>query len=181
MTPRVRPFIRTEAIITIYGTGELKGAPPSKRMKSSCCASPRRTARVLGCLAGRPARVVRYAINARREGAFDGHEGLLFFRFDASGAITEEHRYQDSLTPMAQLGACVRPPFAPCRICPPRSPDTPSHVRRRTDRRIDRHGHVCCDERGPRIRRAVVFDVNPTIDEVFLPQPFSGKDAPAAW
>ena len=34
-----------------------------------------------------------------------GHEGLLFFNFEPSGLIVHEHRYLDSLTPMAQLGA----------------------------------------------------------------------------
>ena len=59
--------------------------------------------------------VVHYGVNAPLgSGRTMGHEGLLFFRFDRSGHIREERRYQDSLTPMAQVGAisvlAVRPP-----------------------------------------------------------------------
>ena len=56
-------------------------------------------------LAG-PRAVVRYGVNGTtRTGQAMGHEGLLFYRFGPSRLIVEEHRYLDSLTPMAQLGA----------------------------------------------------------------------------
>jgi ketosteroid isomerase-like protein len=49
--------------------------------------------------------VVHYAVNGRTpSGQAMGHEGLLFFRFHTSGLIIEERRYNDSMTPMAQLG-----------------------------------------------------------------------------
>jgi ketosteroid isomerase-like protein len=49
--------------------------------------------------------VVRYGVNGGTAGGKAmGHEGLLFYRFDPSGHITDERRYLDSLTPMAQLG-----------------------------------------------------------------------------
>lgn len=49
--------------------------------------------------------VVRYGVNGRTAaGKAMGHEGLLFYRFDPSGHITDERRYLDSATPMAQLG-----------------------------------------------------------------------------
>jgi ketosteroid isomerase-like protein len=49
--------------------------------------------------------VVRYGVNGRTSaGKAMGHEGLLFYRFDPSGHITDERRYLDSVTPMAQLG-----------------------------------------------------------------------------
>jgi ketosteroid isomerase-like protein len=49
--------------------------------------------------------VVRYGVNGRTPaGRAMGHEGLLFYRFDPAGFITDEKRYLDSVTPMAQLG-----------------------------------------------------------------------------
>lgn len=53
-----------------------------------------------------PLAAVHYAANGNTpNGQAMGHEGLLFYRFQASGLIEEERRYLDSMTPMAQLGA----------------------------------------------------------------------------
>jgi nuclear transport factor 2 (NTF2) superfamily protein len=61
-----------------------------------------------------PAAVVRYAVTGQGPGGrWMGHEGLLFFRFDASGLVQEEHRYLDSLTPMAQMGLLTAGPARP--------------------------------------------------------------------
>ncbi len=49
--------------------------------------------------------VVHYGVNGRTTaGQAMGHEGLLFYRFASSGLIEEERRYNDSFTPMVQLG-----------------------------------------------------------------------------
>ena len=48
---------------------------------------------------------VHYAVSARAGGGRSmGHEGVLFYRFDPAGLVQEERRYNDALTPMAQLG-----------------------------------------------------------------------------
>jgi uncharacterized protein (TIGR02246 family) len=48
---------------------------------------------------------VHYAVTAPAGGGRSmGHEGLLFYRFDPDGLVLEERRYNDALTPMAQMG-----------------------------------------------------------------------------
>jgi ketosteroid isomerase-like protein len=66
--------------------------------------------------------LVHYGVNgSTADGRSMGHEGLLSYRFDASGLIAEEHRYLDSLTPMAQLGMLAdesvrAPPVLPAKM-----------------------------------------------------------------
>ena len=171
-------------MITIYGTGELTGRAAIEAHEVDLLRQFPGARLAFSDVWQDGARaVVRYAINARiATGQSMGHEGLLFFRFDASGAIAEEHRYQDSLTPMAQLGALRAPAFRAV-------PDLPAALSR----------HVAAHSPGEKTNGSIVtdmfaamnagrqsaaqsfFDVDATIDEVFLPQPFAGKDAPAAW
>lgn len=173
-----------DAVITIYGTGELKGRAaieahevellrqfPGARLAFSDVWQDGQRA------------VVRYAINARvATGQVMGHEGLLFFRFDASGAILEEHRYQDSLTPMAQLGALHAaafraPPALPAAIITHAAARSPAEKL---------NGAIVSDmiaamNAGRSSAAQAFFAADATIDEVFLPQPFAGKDAAATW
>jgi ketosteroid isomerase-like protein len=63
--------------------------------------------------------VVRYAVTGIASGGRPmGHEGLLFYGFDPSGLVQEEHRYLDSLTPMAQLGLLGAGPARPLPTLP---------------------------------------------------------------
>jgi ketosteroid isomerase-like protein len=63
--------------------------------------------------------VVHYGVNGRTPGGQPmGHEGLLFYRFDASGLVKEERRYLDSATPMAQLGLLGPSPARPLPTLP---------------------------------------------------------------
>jgi ketosteroid isomerase-like protein len=64
-----------------------------------------------------PLAVVHYAVNGP-PGKPMGHEGLLFYRFLPTGLIAEERRYNDSLTPMAQLGALGPVPARPLPVLP---------------------------------------------------------------
>jgi uncharacterized protein (TIGR02246 family) len=173
-----------DAVITIYGTGELKGRAaieahevellrqfPGARLAFSDVWQDGRRA------------VVRYMINARTAtGQAMGHEGLLFFRFDTAGAITEEHRYQDSLTPMAQLGALRATAF---RAPPPLPATFTTHVAGRSPQEQS-NAAVVADlfaaiNAGRQSEARSLFAADAAIDEVFLPQPFTGTDAPGAW
>jgi uncharacterized protein (TIGR02246 family) len=173
-----------EAIITIYGTGELKGRAAIEAHEVDLLRQyPGARLAFSDVWQDGPRAVVRYAINAPTpKGPSMGHEGLLFFRFDASGAITEEHRYQDSPTPMAQLGALRAPAFRAV-------PDLPAALTR----------HAATRSPGEKTNASIVTDMfaamnagrqsasqsffadDAAIDELFLPQPFARKDAPAAW
>jgi hypothetical protein len=173
-----------DAIITIYGTGELKGRAaiqahevellrqfPGARLAFSNVWQDGRHV------------VVRYAINARTpNGLTMGHDGLLFLRFDTSGAIIEEHRYQDSLTPMAQLGALRATAFRAPPVLPARltahvaagSTEEQANGSVVTAMLAAMHGGDASAARG-------FFAVDATIDDVFLPQPFLARDAAASW
>ncbi len=173
-----------DAVIRIYGTGELTGRSAIEAHEVELLRQfPGARLAFSDVWQDGPRAVVRYAINARvATGQSMGHEGLLFFRFDASGAILEEHRYVDSLTPMAQLGA-VRaaafraPPSLPAAIV--------DHVAARS-RTEQQNGAIVSDmiaamNAGRASAAQALFAADATIDEVFLPQPFTGKDAASTW
>jgi uncharacterized protein (TIGR02246 family) len=173
-----------DAVITIYGTGELKGRAAIEAHEVELLRQfPGARLAFSDVWQDGPRAVVRYMINARTvSGQTMGHEGLLFFRFDTSGAITEEHRYQDSLTPMAQLGALRGAAFR----APPLLPATfTTHVAGRSPQEKSNAAVVAelftAINAGRQSDAQSLFAANAAIDEVFLPQPFTGTDASAAW
>ncbi len=173
-----------EAIISIYGTGELKGRAAIEAHEVELLRQfPGARLAFSDVWLDGPRAVVRYAINAPTpKGPSMGHEGLLFFHFDASGAITEEHRYQDSLTPMAQLGVLRAPAF---RALPDLPAEFSRHVAARSPGEKT-NGSIVTDmfaamNAGRQSAAQSFFAADATINELFLPQPFAGNDAPAAW
>ena len=95
------------AVITIHGGETLKGRQAIEDYEVALLRQfPGTRLAFYDVWLDGPRAVVRYGVNgATSTGQAMGHEGLLFYRFDPSGLIVEEHRYLDSFTPMAQLGA----------------------------------------------------------------------------
>ena len=96
-----------EAVITIHGSAPLEGRDAIEKYEIELLRQfpGTRLAFYSAWLSGSSV-VVHYGVNGRTPaGVAMGHEGLLFFQFDSSGLIEDERRYQDSFTPMAQLGA----------------------------------------------------------------------------
>jgi ketosteroid isomerase-like protein len=174
-----------DAIITIYGTGEIKGRAAIERHEVDLLRQfpGTRLAFFDVWQTGGPSVVAHYAVLGRAtSGQQMGHEGLLFFRFNASGHIQEEHRYLDSLTPMIQLGAL---PGAAARAFP-RLPDrlTPhaagaSSVQQANAAIATRVLKALHDGRAT----AFLSDLadNATVDEVMTPCPFARRSEAVDW
>ena len=98
-----------DAVITIFGSVELRGRKAIEQHELELLKQfPVAHLAFLSIWESRGSVAAHYGVTGRTNtGQEMGHEGLLFFRFNASGLIAEEHRYLDSLTPMAQLGAPV--------------------------------------------------------------------------
>ena len=108
------------AVITIHGGGVLRGRSAIEAYEKELLRDYPGTRLAFYDVwrKGQQA-VVHYGVNGRTPaGQAMGHEGLLFYRFDPSGLITEERRYLDSLTPMAQLGALGSSPARPLPALP---------------------------------------------------------------
>jgi ketosteroid isomerase-like protein len=92
-----------DAVITIHGTGQLKGRDAIEQYEVELMREfPGARLAFYDVWQKAAMAVVHYGVNgSTRGGQAMGHEGLLFFRFDRAGVIEEEHRYLDSLTPMA--------------------------------------------------------------------------------
>ena len=127
--------------------------------------------------------VAHYAVNAKvASGASMGHEGLLLLRFDAAGEIELEDRYQDSLTPMAQLGALHK---STPRALPPLPLDMRSHsnpepaTETRNMATLRRVLAAMHSQRRQTALPELVADGR--FDELILPKPFIGKDAASQW
>jgi uncharacterized protein (TIGR02246 family) len=97
----------SDAVITIHGGETLKGRQAIEDYEVALLREyPGTRLAFYDVWLSGPRAVVRYGVNGTmRTGQTMGHEGLLFYRFGPSGLIVEEHRYLDTLTPMAQLGA----------------------------------------------------------------------------
>jgi hypothetical protein len=112
-----------DAVITIHGSARLEGREAIERYEIELLRQyPGAQLAFYSLWLDWPVAVVHYAVNGRTpSGQSMGHEGLLFYRFQESGLVEEERRYQDSLTPMAQLGllgpVAARPvPALPARM-----------------------------------------------------------------
>jgi ketosteroid isomerase-like protein len=105
------------AVITIRGGAVLTGRPAIQEYEAALLREFPGARLAFRSLWSKGATaVVHYAVTGSTPaGRAMGHEGLLFYRFQPSGLVAEERRYNDSLTPMAQLGA-LGP--APARAIP---------------------------------------------------------------
>jgi uncharacterized protein (TIGR02246 family) len=95
-----------DAVITIHGGGVLRGRSAIEAYEKELLRDyPGTRLAFYEVWRKGPQAAVHYGVNGRTStGQAMGHEGLLFYRFDPSGLITDEQRYLDSVTPMAQLG-----------------------------------------------------------------------------
>jgi ketosteroid isomerase-like protein len=111
-----------DAVITIHGGGRLEGRAAIEKYEVELLREfPGARLAFYSVWQKGPLAVVHYGVNGKTPaGQPMGHEGLLFYRFDASGGIAEERRYLDSLTPMAQLGALGSAPARPLPKLPER-------------------------------------------------------------
>lgn len=105
-----------DAVITIHGSGVLRGRAAIEQHEVALLREfPGARLAFQSIWQQGMSAVVHYAVKAPVAGGLSmGHEGLLFYHFHPAGLIAEEHRYQDSLTPMAQMGMLgstrTRPP-----------------------------------------------------------------------
>lgn len=120
------------AHITIYGGDALNGRAAIEQYEVGLLRDfPGTTLAFISAWHRGEDAVVHYGVNGKAStGRAMGHEGLLFFRFNASGLIEEERRYLDSLTPMAQLGALGPVPARALPVLPAKmtSDDRPSNA-----------------------------------------------------
>ena len=103
-----------EATLTIYGGVILKGRAKIEEYERELLRQNPGTRLAFYDVwqTGRRAGV-HYGVNTPTALGTVGHEGLLFYVLNDDGTIKEEHRYLDSITPMAQqglLGAVQRRP-----------------------------------------------------------------------
>jgi ketosteroid isomerase-like protein len=173
-----------DAVITILGGGQLKGRSAIQKYEVDLLQQfpGTRLAFYDIWLTGSQA-VVRYGVNghtASRQAM--GHEGLLFYRFDPSGLIEDERRYNDSLTPMAQLGILGK---VPARI-PPILPAAPNVHEARGSRAEEQNvatvkaSLAALHSKNESAFLSGVAD-DAVVDELMLPQPFVGKENLKRW
>lgn len=174
-----------DAVITIHGSGELKGRGAIEQHEVELLREfPGARLAFHAIWQKGPLAVVHYAVNGRtRGGRSMGHEGLLFYRFHPSGLIEDEHRYMDSLTPMAQLG--LLGDALPARPLPTLPTELKAHVAKGSAHENENVAMVTAsfaaldskDE--PAFLSSVAEDA--VLDELIDPQPLVGKRNVRAW
>jgi steroid delta-isomerase-like uncharacterized protein len=173
-----------DAVVTIYGVGELIGRGAVERYEAELLREFPGTRLAFYSVWQKGGQtVVHYAVNSPAHGGREtGHEGLLFYRFAPSGLIEQERRYLDSLTPMAQVGLLGQ---TPARDLPTlatgikvyaaqNSPDEDENVA------LVRANFTALDSKKESIFLAKVAD-DAVLDELINPQPFIGKRNIKAW
>lgn len=174
-----------DAVITIHGSGELKGRGAIEQHEVELLREfPGARLAFYAIWQKGPLAVVHYAVNGQaRGGQSMGHEGLLFYRFHPSGLIEEEHRYMDSLTPMAQMG--MLGDALPARPLPTLPTELKAHVAKGSANENENVAMVTASfaaldsKDGPAFLSSVAEDA--VLDELIFPQPFVGKRNLGAW
>jgi ketosteroid isomerase-like protein len=173
-----------DAVITIYGGGELKGRGAIEQYEVNLLREFPGTRLAFYSVWQKGALVVvHYGVNGRTSGGQSmGHEGLLFYRFDPSGLIEQEHRYLDSLTPMVQMGMLGA---TPARAMPKLPTGLKVHVARSSPEEevniaIVTASFTALDSKNePAFLATIAADA--VLDELMLPQPFIGERNVKAW
>ncbi len=173
-----------DAVITIYGGGELKGRGAIEQHEVKLLREFPGTRLAFYSIWQKGAvAVVHYGVNGRTPGGQPmGHEGLLFYRFHPSGLIEEEHRYLDSLTPMAQIGMLGT---TPARAVPTLPTELKVHVARSSPEEevnvaIVTASFATLDSKNEPAFLATIAD-DAVLDELIHPQPFIGQRNVRAW
>ena len=173
-----------DAVITIFGGGELKGRDAIEQYEVELLREfpGARLAFYSVWQTGINA-VVHYGVNGRTPGGQAmGHEGLLFYRFHPSGLIGEEHRYLNSLTPMAQMGVFGA---TQARALPTLPTELKAYVARRSSDEeknvsIVKASFAALDSKNEGAFLATIAD-DAVLDELIYPQPYVGKHNVKAW
>jgi ketosteroid isomerase-like protein len=173
-----------DAVITIFGSGEIKGRDAIEQYEVELLREfPGARLAFYSVWQSGIHAVVHYGVNGRTPGGQAmGHEGLLFYRFHASGLIGEEHRYLDSLTPMAQMGVFGA-------IQARAIPTLPTELKAYVDRHsYDEEKNVATvrasiaalDSKNEGAFLATIAE-DSVLDELIYPQPYVGKHNAKAW
>jgi ketosteroid isomerase-like protein len=173
-----------DAVITIIGGGQLNGRSAIEEYEVDLLRQfPGTRLAFYDIWQKGPLAVVRYGVNGRTtSGQVMGHEGLLFYQFDPSGLIEKERRYNDSLTPMAQLGFWGKVPMR----APPTLPTEPKvHVAQGSRAEVENVAAAkviltALDSKNEAAFLSAVAD-DAIVNELMLPQPFVGKQNVKAW
>jgi len=173
-----------DATITIYGSGELKGRDAIEQYEVELLRDfPGTRLAFYSIWQNGAMAAVHYGVNGRAPGGKPmGHEGLLFYRFHPSGLIEEEHRYMDSLTPMAQMGVLGA---TPARALPTLPTRLKAHVVRSSPEEgvnitIMRANIAALDSNNEPAFLATIAD-DAVLDELIEPRPFIGKQDVKSW
>lgn len=168
-----------DAVVTIYGSGELRGRAAIERHELELLKQFPGTRLAFYDVWQDGARAaVHYAVNGQTpDGRTMGHEGLLFFQFDAAGLIVQERRYLDSVTPMAQLGILR----TPARSLPKLPADLRLHIAGTSAQ--ERKNLVMVGELLSNLSPDFLPHLadRPVIHEMTLPQSFAGAERVTAW
>jgi uncharacterized protein (TIGR02246 family) len=170
-----------DAVITMYGSGQLEGRAAIERHEVELLRQfPGTRLAFYDVWQDGPRAVVHYGVNGKTAaGQAMGHEGLLFYRFHPSGLIEEERRYLDSFTPMAQLGLLGPLPARPL----PALPDVmKAHVAGASPREADNVVTVraALEAEGTAAFLASLA-ADAVVDELILPGAFAGRETVKAW
>ena len=172
-----------DAVIIIHGGGELRGRDAIEKYEVELLSQfpGTRLAFDTHWQSG-DSSVVHYGVNSPGPGKPTGHEGLLFYRFDASGLIAEERRYLDGMTPMAQMGMFGATDVRPLPVLPARmTSHAASSARARSDvGAAVRAGLAALGAKDASAFMTMVAD-DAVFDEMILPRPFVGKSNVKEW
>jgi steroid delta-isomerase-like uncharacterized protein len=173
-----------EAVITIYGGVELKGRDAIEQYEVQLLREfPGARLAFYSVWQSGIHAVVHYGVNGRTPGGQSmGHEGLLFYRFHPSGLIGEEHRYLDSLTPMAQMGMFGP---TPTRALPALPTELKVYVARSSSDEeknvaIVRASFMALDSKSESAFLATIAE-DAVHDELIDAEPFKGKRNVKTW
>jgi ketosteroid isomerase-like protein len=173
-----------DAVITIFGGGEIKGRDAIEQYEVELLREfPGARLAFYSVWKKGIHAVVHYGVNGRTPGGQAmGHEGLLFYRFHPSGLIGEEHRYLDSLTPMAQMGVFGA---TPARALPTLPTELKVYVARGSSDEeknvaIVRASLAALDSKNELSFLATIAE-DAVLDELIDEEPFIGKRNVKAW
>ena len=173
-----------DAVITIFGGGELKGRDAIEQYEEELLREfPGARLAFYSVWHSGINAVVHYGVNGRTPGGKAmGHEGLLFYRFHPSGLIGEEHRYLDSMTPMAQMGVFGT---TRARVLPTLPTELKTYIARSSPDEqkniaIVRASVSALDSKNEATFLATIAD-DSVFDELIEAQPFIGKRNVKAW
>jgi len=183
-TRRYATLYAQDAVITIYGGGELKGRGAIEQHEVDLLREfPGTRLAFYSMWQKGTVTVVHYAVNGPAPGGKSmGHEGLLFYRFHPAGLIEQEHRYMDSLTPMAQMGL-LGP--APARALPMLPVEMKVHLAKHSPEEEANIGIVTRSlttlDSNDEAAFLATIATDAVFDELIQPSPFTGKREVKTW